>query len=790
MPVTAEMFCLPVSAWARAYNHAMSSTPFAPSTPFIGREQDIAALHVLLQRQAVRLVTLTGPGGVGKTRLALQVTNNRSTTFTAGVYFVSLAPITDPGLVLPTIAHTLGVQPVLERGARTLVEELSGRLAGQCLLALDNFEQITAAAPQLSELLAACPGLKILVTSRASLRVSGEYEYPVSPLPAAEAVALFNQRAQALKPDFNGAGPNGPTIADICQHLDGLPLAIELAAARIKLLPPKAMLSRLENRLHVLTGGPRDLPERHRSLREALAWSYNLLELGEQRLFRCLGVFVGGCSLEAAEAVCNRDDELPLDVLNQAQGLIDQSLLRQSENPEGEPRLWMLETVREYALDQLAANGEAETIYRAHAQHYLALAQTAEPHLVGPHQAPWLNRLEREHNNLRTALRWAAESDDVAAIDLGLSLGATLGRFWAYRGHLTEGRHRLEQLLARPGAVNANRRPIRARALNTAGLLAIRCSDYAAASQLLTESLTLWRESAGADDARRGEALALDSLGWVASAFGQFERARKLYEASLAIHRALGPALDTDAADALAHLGMAAFFDNDHTRARLLLEESLNIKRALGEKWGTGFALFHLGCVAISQNRYAEAHSYLLEGLTICAELNERLLRAYLLEALAWLTVAAPDKKDAARAAQIIGAAEALRETLSAPRPPQWRMFLERCLADMKTTLGADAFAKQVALGQRLTPDDALTVFEQATPAPSQTPSPLTLSPRELEVLRLVAAGLTDAQVAQKLVVSIRTVNAHLQSIYNKLGVNSRTAAVRAAMEQKLITTT
>lgn len=755
-----------------------------PPTSLIGREQDIAALHDLLGRADVHLVTLTGSGGVGKTRLALQVTADLSASFAGGVHFVSLAPITDPSLLLPSIVQTLGLRPT---DNRSLLDQLADFLPGERLLFLDNFEQVTAAAPQVSRLLAACPGLKILVTSRASLHLSGEHEFPVLPLSAAEAVLLFNQRAQALRPDFNAAGQNADVVANICQRLDGLPLAIELAAARIKLLPPKAMLARLESRLSLLTGGPRDAPSRHQSLREALDWSYTLLELGEQRLFRRFSVFVGGCSLEAAEAVCNLPGEVPLNVLSQVQALIDKSLLRQDEDPGGEPRLWMLETIREYASEQLNAGGESVPAYRAHARHYLALTQAAEPHLVGAGQRLWLDRLEREQDNLRTALRWATESDDESAIEIGLLMGTALGRFWTFRGYLTEGSDRLTRLVARPGATHVALKRARALALNAAGLLAIRRSDYAEAGRLFETSLALWGEHADANEGWRGKALALDSLGWVASAFGQFERARELYEASLALHRERGTAPDTEAADALAHLGMAAFFDGDHARARPLLEESLSLKRALGEKWGIGFALFHLGCVAISQNRFTEAQTHIAEGLAICAELNERLLRAFLLEALAWLAFAAPEKDDPARAAQIFGAAKALRAALSVPRPPQWRALLDRVLADMKRTMGAEAFAMEVEAGKQLTPDEALAVFERAAASSPRTSSPLTLSPRELEVLQLVAAGLTDAQIAQKLVVSVRTVNAHLQSIYNKLGVNSRTAAVHAAIEQKLV---
>lgn len=617
-----------------------------PPTPFIGRESEVEAIRRTLLEPPVRLLTLTGPGGAGKTRLALEVARQLLPAFPYGVYLVSLASITDPALVHPTIAQALGV---VETPDQSLMESLATSLSdGPVLLLLDNFEQIRAAAPAVAEVLAACRGLKILVTSRAVLHVRGERKFDVSPLEVPDlnempsldmlgryaAVELFVQRAQEVFPDFALTPANAAAVAAICIRLDGLPLAIELAATRSNVLSPQALLARLQHasetpgqqglpgarQLDLLTGGAQDLPARQRTIRATIDWSYALLAEDKRMLFRRLGVFAGGWTLEAAEAVCAADCEL--DVLDGIAALVDTSLLLPMGETAGERRFGILQTLREYARERLQEHGELEMMLQRHATYYRELAERAAPELRGPEQLRWLDWLEAEHDNLRAALHWMLAGSTPVPV---LRLIVALGRFWFLRGHFSEWDWWLSAALARPAADDRDTAALRANAILERGMLALYVAGSQRAAELGTESLRLFRLL----DDRWGIAAAL-----VITSAGQRSQAAQL-EQAVSLARALGDPWLT--AWCLHWLGqMVGEWEHDAERARVIGIESLELAQQTGDAWLIGRALTSLGRSARSAYDMARAEGYFRESLVRYRQVRDRLGVAWALEGLGW----------------------------------------------------------------------------------------------------------------------------------------------------------
>ena len=704
----------------------------APGSAFVGRDTELAAAKTLLLRDEVRLVTATGPGGIGKSRLALEVARQVNEAFPGGVYFVPLAAVKDPGLLALAIVQALQIRETANQSPLEILREyLQNSLNAPALLLIDNFEHMVEAAPALAELLAVAPKLKLLVTSRAALHVRDEHEFPVPPLalpdnrakPSLEilaqcsAIALFVQRAAAVKPNFALTEENAPIIAEICLRLDGLPLAIELAAARIKLLSPAAMRSRLASSLQLLTGGARDLPARQQTLRQAIDWSYDLLSEPEQRLFRRLSVFLGGCTLEAVESVCDTKQDLGVDVLDGMSSMVDKSLARQIEQADGEPRFVMLETISEYARGKIAESGEEAATRRSHAAYCLVLAEESGAEDTAENQAGWVDRLEIESQNLRAALEWLIETGHA---EWGLRLGVALFRFWERHERLTEARDWLAKLLKMPGAAAPS--SLRVRALFSAGVLASEQRDYPVAMELLTksvelarqlqdprtlavslnalavvsreqgdlaaaralfeESLVYWKQLEDAQAVARG----LSNLAGIANLQQDYQRARSLYEESLAIFRELGDR--TGQAWALNHQGDVARDQGDSAAARSLYEQSLADFRELGDRWGVAGSLADLGNLAREQHDYRTADAQYRESLELFQELEHKRGIARLLESFA-CSAAAQSQPE--RGLRLAGAAAALRQSIGAPPTSEEQAKFERGLEPARKGLSTTA---------------------------------------------------------------------------------------------------
>lgn len=832
-----------------------------PLTALVGREAEAAAASAYMLRPDVRLITLTGPGGIGKTRLAIQVARQAAVYFQDGATFLSLVSVQSPALVMSVIGETFGLR---DAGGSSLAEQLAAHLRPlQILLVLDNFEHLVEAGVAVSGLLAACPEVKCLVTSRVPLRISCEHQHPVPPLslPAPQeiedlqrlaqidTVRLFLMRAAAARPDFQLTAANAAVIAAICARLEGLPLAVELAAALVRVLPLQAILARLDRRLHVLVGGPRDLPARQRTLRAAIAWSYNLLQPPEQRLFRTLAVLIGGISPDAIQAIlanmtglAGQDPTSSEEILAGLAALVDHSLLRQmAAEDAAEPRYAMLETIREYGLECLEAAGEISAARATHAGYFLSLAEAGAQGLRTGAQEQWLDRLEHEHDNLRAALGWLASRNENVAL---LRLCAALGRFWYMHGHLSEGRAWVEDALVRWEGPRAHwrsthlerslpesqRQEILALAgcLNAGGLMARYQSDYSRTVVLCEESLLYCRQL----DDPRGITTALEHLAAVARSGGSYSAAQAMYAESLTICRRTGD--DWGTAWTTLYKAAVTWYSGDLDPALALAQEALAAFRRMGTHWETAKALEvcagiyrdrldlqPVGALALEAlktmqrmgDRLGIALAHLLvadslvglgdlstrlvhyrEGIAIYQEVGSRNNYADAITVLA--KVVAPWFPG--RAVRIFAASEALYRVIGHRVALEERQEIDDHLARLRARLPEGQFAENWSAGEAMPPaevglyiqetiDLAMRETSRAAPAEPEKHLPYGLTAREIEVLDLVAGGMTDAQAAARLVISRRTVSTHMTSIFNKLGVSSRLAAVRLALDQKII---
>jgi non-specific serine/threonine protein kinase len=808
-------------------------------TSFVGRERELAEVNRLLE--TAPLLTLTGAGGCGKTRLALQVAAEILDACPDGVWLVELAPLTDPALVPRAIASTFGVR---EAPGQTLTQTLADYLrARTLLLVLDNCEHLVAACAEVAEaLLRACPALRVLTTSREALEIGGETTWrvpslsvpslqpldPVDRLTQYEAMRLFIDRAAAALPAFRVTNQNAPTVAQVCHRLDGIPLAIELAAARVKVLPVEQILARLDDRFRLLTGGSRTALPRQQTLRAMVDWSYDLLRAPERLLLRRLSVFAGGWALKAAEAVCAGDGIAENEVLDLLAQLVDKSLV-QAEAQGGQERYRLLETIRQYGREKLEETGEAERLRNRHFDFFLALAGEAEPRLRRREQLEWWDRLAADQDNLRAALEWSGL--DASHAEAGLRLAGALGWFWLLRNP-SEGRVWLESALAQADGLDPDSwAGPRAKAHVYCGKLASEVSDWPGMRTHMEKGAALCR--AAGDKWHLAYALAELALG--AAIQGDFAAGRSHVAESGALYRELGEPWGLGRLHST--IGFLAFFQRDLAEAAAAYEESLRFLRQIGERYALsntlngladalelqgnleraaalsaealapsreienklqlGRALARLGHVHLASGNYGRAVRYLLDALKGYQEIGQKLASA---TAILQLAAAAAGAGQSQRAARLFGAAEALYEALGVPLLPWDRTAQDRYVPMARAGLDAQAFAHARAEGQMLTIGQAIAEAERIIaiePGGSSVPgavdtsrwesSPVGLTEREAEVLRLVARGLTSAQVAAQLVISPVTVSTHLRNIYGKIGVNTRAGATKFAIENGLV---
>jgi excisionase family DNA binding protein len=812
---------------------AANSLP-SPATPLIGRQHEVAEIVDLLHATGgPRLVVLTGPGGVGKSRLAVEVAAAAADAFADRFAFVSLAPIRDPALVALTIAKSVGVR---ETRDKTLEDQIGARLAAKHqLLVFDNFEHLIEAGPLLGELLASCPRLTILVTSRERLRLSGEHVFPVLPLPVpgveepiqsggarkadggrreieySAAVQLFVARARAVDPSFVLTQVNANVVAEICRRLDGLPLAIELAAARTAALPPAALLARMDRRLPLLTGGPRDLPARQRTLRDAIAWSYDLLTPEERALFRRLALFVDGCTLDAIERIASekargRRPEAGLDTLDLLTSLVDKSLLQRTADSDAAPRFAMLETIREYGLEQLHAHGETSAAQRRHAVYNLNYAETIAAKLRGGVQAAHLERLEAEHGNLRAAMAWSLS--EPGRVGTALRLVAALHWFWYLRGHSSEGRRWLEAALVLCAAKIST--PVRLTVLTSEGFPASYQNDNSVARDRLRESIALGR---ALRDVPR-VAYALDSLG-----LGDFFQVgsgelRPLVEESISHLREAEDQLGL--ATSLCTLGMVAIVNLEPDAAVAPLAEGLAISRALGDPWALARALLYSGELARLRGNDEQARQFYEECLNEYRALDHKGMAAIVAHNLGYIAqrqgnfrhglacfaealaehVMSGDRHNVAccirgtagmaaflgrqeQAARLFGAADNVFASTGSSIWPIDKVDYERNLGAVRADLSEEAFTSAYAAGQALTLEEAVAEASAVHVADTaaSTASALGLTQREREILELLSRRATDVEIADVLSISPRTVMHHVSHILAKLGATNRREA-------------